>query len=74
MVKVYKDRPELKPGTTSFNTVIDTLAKSKEHGREQRAENLLEQMEELDRIDESICCTPDHVVSLLASASSGTFN
>ena len=62
MIKLSKERPDLGPDTTSFNTVIDTLAKSKEQDREQRAEALLEKMQELSSIDRSLKCQPDHVV------------
>ena len=64
MITLCKDRPELKPDTTSFNTVIDTLSKSKEKYCEKRAEALLEQMEEICNNDPSLNCRPDQVVSL----------
>lgn len=63
MIKLSRERPELGPDTTSFNTVIDTLAKSKERDREQRAEALLEKMEELSSTDRRLNCQPDQVVS-----------
>ena len=62
MIKLSKERPDIGPDTTSFNTVIDTLAKSKERDREQRAEALLEKMQELSSNDRSLKCQPDHVV------------
>jgi hypothetical protein len=63
MLSLCDDRPELKPDTTSFNTVLDTLAKSKERDCESRAESLLEEMQELACKDPSFDCRPDHVVS-----------
>eukprot|EP00980_Cylindrotheca_fusiformis_P011892 scaffold2830_cov131-Cylindrotheca_fusiformis.AAC.13 len=56
-------RSEVMPDTTSFNTVIHTLAKGKERNRENRAEALLELMNELSS-DGSPCgirCRPDQV-------------
>ena len=63
MVGLCVDRPELQPDRTSFNTVIDTLAKSRESDRERRAEDLLEQMEELSSGELALDCSPDQVVS-----------
>lgn len=62
MIYLGKDRPELRPDTTSFNTVLDTLAKSLENDREERAEALLEKMEELSESDASLNCRPNEVV------------
>jgi hypothetical protein len=58
-------RKELIPDTTSFNTVIHTLAKSKEKNREIRAEALLELMNQLssEGSDLGSKCKPDQVVS-----------
>jgi hypothetical protein len=67
MISICKDRPELKPDTTSFNTVLDTLAKSKERDCEKRAESLLERMQELACNDPSLNCRPDQVVSSILS-------
>jgi hypothetical protein len=56
---------ELMPDTTSFNTVMHTLAKSKEKNRESRAEALLELMNQLSSEDNDLGakCKPDQVVS-----------
>lgn len=63
MISLSEDRAEIRPDTTSFNTVIDTLAKSKENDREQRAEALLEKMQQLSSKNKSLDCRPDQVVS-----------
>ena len=66
MIDLYgKGWRELKPETISFNTVIDTLAKSKERDTELRAEALLERMEELSLTSDELksSCRPDQVVS-----------
>jgi pentatricopeptide repeat protein len=57
-------RTELQPDTTSFNTVLDALAKSKEENVEHRAEALLRKMEDLASLNASLSstCRPDHVV------------
>lgn len=55
-------RKEVMPDTTSFNTIIHTLAKSKERNRENRAEALLELMNELSE-KPGAKCKPDQVVS-----------
>ena len=62
-------RKEMQPNTTSFNTVIDALARSGERGSEYRAEDLLERMEELSNrhADLKDSCKPNHVVSFMAS-------
>ena len=65
MITLCKDRPELKPDTTSFNSLIDTLSKSKERDCEKRAEALLEKMQDLAENDSSFDCRPDQVVSPL---------
>ncbi len=62
MISLSKERPELRPDTTSFNTIIDTLAKSKESNREQRAELLLEKMQELSSSENGLNCRPDQMV------------
>ena len=41
-------RFQVQPDTTSFNTVIDALARGRERGRERRAEALLQRMDDLD--------------------------
>ena len=41
-------RLQVQPDTTSFNTVIDALARGRERGRERRAEALLQRMDDLD--------------------------
>ena len=63
MIQMYPQRPELKPDTRSFNTVIDCLAKSKEANCEGRAETLLERMDDLNLADPTLKCRPDQVVS-----------
>lgn len=67
MLSLYETgRDELAPDTTSFNTAIHTLAKSKERKSESRAEALLELMNELCSRDDSVLavgCKPDQVVS-----------
>ena len=62
MIYLGKYRPELRPDTTSFNTVLDTLAKSLESDRELRAEALLEKMEVLSEADPTLNCRPNEVV------------
>lgn len=56
-------RHDVAPDTVSFNTVIDTLAKSRIKGCERRAESLLEHMDELSSAHEHLRerCKPDHV-------------
>jgi hypothetical protein len=51
-------RTELQPDTVSFNTVIDALAQSGQHGAQRRAETLLYRMESLAN-DLSFPCEPD---------------
>lgn len=67
MIHLGSDRPELRPDTTSFNTVLDTLAKSREKDCEQRAEALLEKMEELSAGSSMFDCMPNELVSLIES-------
>jgi hypothetical protein len=57
----FDGQVELKPNTTSFNTVIDALARSREKGSEQKAEALLEHMDELSTTVEELrnYCQPD---------------
>ena len=65
MIDLYTEgRIEMQPDTTSFNTVIDALAKSRESKVESRAERLLERMEALSSDGGlGISCKPDQVVS-----------
>jgi hypothetical protein len=65
MINLKRERQELQPDTTSFNTVLDTLAKSSEADYERRAEELLETMQELstDNDEPGLPCKPDQVVS-----------
>lgn len=66
MIALYKTgRHEITPDTTSFNTVIHTLAKSRERDSENRAEGILELMNQLSSSDENLkdICKPDEVVS-----------
>jgi hypothetical protein len=58
-------RDEIMPDTTSFNTAIHTLAKSREMNSESRAEALLELMNEISSEDTALgaSCKPDEVVS-----------
>jgi len=74
MISLGKERPELRPDTTSFNTVLDTLAKSLEYDREQRAEALLERMETLSENDPSMNCRPNEVVSSILMYESCVFD
>jgi hypothetical protein len=55
---------ELQPDTTSFNTAMDTLAKSREEDSERRAEALLEKMDSLSSRNDSLSksCRPDQMV------------
>ena len=65
MISDYEaGRTQLQPNTTSFNTVMDALAKSKEEEAEHRAEGWLQKMENLSSMDESLSmiCKPDEVV------------
>ena len=41
-------RYQVQPDTISFNTVMDALARSRERGKERRAEALLQRMDDLD--------------------------
>ena len=52
-------RTELMPDTVSFNTVIDALARSGSHGAPQRAEVLLQRMDDLSKGDAKFPCEPD---------------
>jgi hypothetical protein len=65
MINSKRAGQELQPDTTSFNTVLDTLAKSSEGDCERRAEELLETMQKLSSDDEELgpSCKPDQVVS-----------
>jgi hypothetical protein len=58
-------RSELQMNTTTYNTVIDALAKSNERGSERRAEQLLEHMDHLSTTVDELrhTCHPDKVVS-----------
>jgi hypothetical protein len=74
MESLYEQgRKEMQPNTTSFNTVIDALARSGERGSEYRAEVLLERMEELSNRHAELkdTCKPNHVVSLGLTRLSG---
>jgi hypothetical protein len=65
MINLKRAGQELQPDTTSFNTVLDALAKSSEGDCERRAEELLETMQELSSDDDELglSCKPDQVVS-----------
>lgn len=66
MIELYEQgRTEMMPDTTSFNTVVDALSKSREEKTERRAEKLLERMQVLSTKNDSLKlnCSPDQVVS-----------
>ena len=58
-------RRNIAPNTISFNIVINALAKNHESGSEERAESLLEKMDEISKqyIELRSRCKPDVVVS-----------
>ena len=45
---LVRGRYQVQPDTTSFNIVIASLARSRERGKERRAEALLQRMDDLD--------------------------
>lgn len=64
MISLYENGSRtIVPDTTSFNTVIHTLAKSREQNSENRAEALLELMNEMSTSNDALrdICKPDQV-------------